>query len=123
MLQAANCFRLFESLPWYKLVPDETNDIIIAGRGDFGTLDYICAARAVDSSCYVLYIPKGRTVELNAKKIAGKPMRMHWYDPRTGNALKIGVAETRERYAVTPPSEEDWVLVFDDNSFNPPKNK
>ena len=47
-------------------------------------------------------------------------MRMHWYNPRTGEALRIGVAETRDRYGVTPPSEEDWVLVFDDAALKLP---
>jgi hypothetical protein len=122
MKQAEACFRLFESLPWYKLIPDQTNEIILSGRGAFGSLDYICAARANDSSCYVLYIPKGQSFEINAAKISGKPMRMHWYNPRNGEVLKIGVAETRERYGISPPSEEDWVLVFDDMSFDPLKN-
>lgn len=121
MKQTTDCFRLFESLPWHKLIPDQTNEIILSGRGTFGSLDYICAARANDSSCYVLYIPKGQTFEINARKISGKPMRMHWYNPRTGEALKIGVAETRERYGISPPSEEDWVLVFDDSCFEAAK--
>ena len=32
-------------------------------------------------------------------------------------ALRIGVAELRERYGITPPSEEDWILLFDDNAL------
>ncbi|MEO6221402.1 MAG: DUF4038 domain-containing protein, partial [Ginsengibacter sp.] len=117
MKQASYCFKLFEALPWQKLIPDQTSEIILSGRGTFGSLDYMCAARASDSSCYILYIPKGQPFEINAKKISGKPMRMHWYNPRTGKAIKIGVAETRERFGIAPPSEEDWVLVFDDNTF------
>lgn len=115
MQQVSDCFKLFELLPWYKLVPDDGDDIFLSGRGTFGSLDYICAARAIDSSYYVMYIPRGQSFIINAKKISGKPMRMHWYNPRAGEALKIGVAETRERYGITPPSEEDWVLVFDDD--------
>ena len=104
-------------LPWQKLVPDQNNEIILSGRSEFGSLDYICAARAADSSYYVMYIPKGHAFTLNARKIFGKPMRMHWYNPRNGEVIKIGVAETRERYGMTPPSEEDWALVFDDASL------
>ena len=48
-------------------------------------------------------------------------MRMHWYNPRTGTALKIGVADTKERFGIAPPTEEDWVLVFDnDPAFKMP---
>ncbi|MEP7141413.1 MAG: DUF4038 domain-containing protein [Ferruginibacter sp.] len=120
MQQVSYCFRLFESRAWEKLAPDQTGDIILSGRGTFGELDYICAAGASDSSSYIMYIPKGRTFYLNIQKMTGKPMRMHWYDPRTGEAIKIGVAETREKFGVTPPSEEDWVLVFDDNDLKLP---
>jgi len=112
------CFQLFEKLPWQKLIPDQTNNTIIAGRDNFGSRDYICAARAYDSSVYVIYIPKGQAFEMNAKNISGKPMRMNWYNPRTGENIKIGTAETRERYGIVPPSEEDWVLVFYDVDLN-----
>lgn len=115
MQQTAHCFKLFDLLPWYKFIPDQTSEVILSGRREFGSRDYICAARAADSSYYVLYIPKGQEFIINAKKISGKYMRMHWFNPRTGEALKIGVAETRERFGITPPSEEDWVLVFDND--------
>lgn len=117
MKQAANCFRLFESLPWHQLIPDETNDIILAGRGEYGDLNYMCAARTADKTCYVLYIPQGRNFELNTKNISGKPMQVHWYNPQTGEAMRIGVAGPSERYGISTPSEEDWLLVFDDMSF------
>ena len=113
MQQVAYCLKLFELLPWHQLVPDETAEIILSGRGIVGSIDYVCAARSADSNYYVMYIPKGQPFEINVKNISGKYMRMHWYDPRTGEAMKIGVAETRERFGITPPSEEDWVLVFD----------
>lgn len=112
MQQVSHCFKLFEKLPWHKFIPDELPDIILKGRGEFGSRDYICAARAADSSCYVLYIPKGQPFELNVKAISGKPMRMNWYNPRTGEVMTIGVAENRERYGIAPPSEDDWVLIF-----------
>lgn len=120
MKQVSYCFKLFGSVPWQKLVPDQTNDIILTGRGTFGSLDYICAAKTSDNSHYIMYIPKGQPFIINAKRMTGKPMRMHWYNPRTGEALKIGVAETRERFGISPPSEEDWVLVFDDDALKLP---
>ena len=114
--QVAHGFRLFESISWQKLIPDQTNDIILSGRGSFGSRDYICAARASDGSYYIMYIPKGQEITINARNISGNSMRLHWYSPRNGYALKIGVAELRERFGITPPSEEDWVLVFDEDA-------
>ena len=118
MQQVSYCFNLFEKLPWQKLVPDETNATITKGRENFGSQDYICAARANDSSVYIIYIPNGQRFEMNAKNISGKPMRMNWYNPQTGENTKIGTCETRERYAIDAPSQEDWVLVFYDVTLN-----
>ena len=120
MIQVSYCFRLFDSRAWEKLVPDQTDEIILSGRGTFGEPDYICAAKASDNSSYIMYIPRGHTTRRNVKKMTGRPMAMHWYNPRTGTGLKIGVAETREKFGITPPSEEDWVLVFDDDSLKLP---
>ncbi|WP_461044810.1 apiosidase-like domain-containing protein [Spirosoma harenae] len=121
MKQVSYCFKLFESRAWEKLVPDQTSEVILSGRGTFGELDYICAAKASDNSSYIMYISKGdRTIYLNIQKMTGKPMQLHWFNPRTGEALRIGVAETREKFGITPPSEEDWVIVFDDNSLKLP---
>jgi hypothetical protein len=117
----SHCLSLFETLPWQDLVPDEGTDIIYSGRGEFKSIDYVCAAQTRDKKYYVVYLPKGQTLYLNVKKMSGNPMRMHWFNPRTGASLKMGVAETREEFGVVPPSEEDWVLVFDnDKSFVPP---
>jgi hypothetical protein len=115
MQQAAHCFRLFESIPWHKLVPDQGSEIILTGRGEFGSRDFVCAARASDGSCYVIYLPKGQEITINVRKISGQPMRMGWFNPRNGVRIPIGVAETRERFGITPPSEEDWVIVFEKN--------
>ncbi|GAB3989318.1 DUF4038 domain-containing protein [Spirosoma daeguense] len=121
MKQVAACFRLYESRAWEKLVPDQSNEIILSGRGNFGELDYICAAKASDNSSYIIYIPKGnRTIYLNLQKMIGKPVNMHWFNPRTGEALRIGVAEAREKFGITPPSEDDWVVVCDDNGLKLP---
>ncbi len=118
MQQVSYCFKLFEKLPWQKFIPDETNNTITKGRENFGSKDYICAARASDSSCYVVYIPEGQSFEMNAKAISGKPMRMNWYNPRTGEVIKIGTCETRDRYGIDPPTGDDWVLVFYDVNLN-----
>lgn len=48
-------------------------------------------------------------------------MRMHWYNPRTGQGWRIGTAVPKERYGVAPPSEEDWIVVLDNEaSFKMP---
>lgn len=121
MADMSNCFKLFDALPWQNLVPDDTKDIILSGRGEFGSIDYVCAARSADKKYFVIYFPKGQGIVINAKNISGNNMRMHWYNPRNGRSLRIGSAETRERFGIVPPSEEDWVMVMDcDDGFQMP---
>ncbi|MBA4851270.1 DUF4038 domain-containing protein [Emticicia sp. BO119] len=115
MKQVAHCFQLFDALPWHTFVPDETNQIIISGRGEFGALDYVCAAMSADRKYYIMYIPKGHPINVNVKNMSGNAMRMHWYNSGSGQALKIGTVQPRERFGIVPPSEEDWVIVFDDD--------
>lgn len=121
MQETAYCLRLFDALSWHKLIPDESEEVFLSGRGEMGSLDYVCTAKANDGSFYVIYLPKGHPFILNIQKISGKPMRMHWYNPRTGTSLRIGVAAPTERYGFAPPSEEDWILVLDnDPNFKMP---
>ena len=61
-----------------------------------------------------MYIPTGRTFYLNIEAMSGKTMRMHWYNPRTGQANRIGhVGGNDTRFGVVCSDEEDWVMVFD----------
>lgn len=114
MEMVSYCFDFFDAIPWHSLVPDVTENIIVEGRGAFGKIDYICAAGAKDGSFYVMYIPSGRTYYINIKKMSGKTMRVHWYNPRTGESIKIGhVAGKDERFGVVCPDDNDWVMIFD----------
>ena len=109
----SNCFKLFDSLPWHSLVPDTTDRIIVRGRGTYGEREYICSARTPDGSLYLMYIPSGHTFYLNLQEISGHTMRMHWYNPRTGVAIRIGHAGGDPSFGVVAPDSEDWVMVFD----------
>ena len=112
MQQAKICFNLFEKTDWQKLVPDQGKDIIVNGRGEVGDINYICAALMDDKSGYVMYIPNGRTFYLNTKKISDKPLKVKWYNPRTGEIIKIGTVGSWDKFGFATPSDEDWVLVM-----------
>jgi hypothetical protein len=49
-------------------------------------------------------------------KISGAQALAWWYDPRTGKAISAGAFETSGMRELTPPSDDDWVLVVDDAS-------
>jgi hypothetical protein len=104
-----------------ELVPDESNEVILSGRGVFGALDYICAARTSDSSHYVMYNPQRPAFYHQCKKLSGKYMRMHWYKSQNRNRITNRSSRAaRTLWNYPPLSEEDWVLVFDDNALKLP---
>ena len=108
-----HCFKLFDALPWHQLIPDTNEQIVVTGRGTFGWLDYACAAKASDDSFYVIYIPTGRTLYFNLHAMSESVMRMHWYNPRTGQFIRIGHAGHDSHFGVVTPDDDDWVLIFD----------
>lgn len=112
MQQVGYCFRLFESLPWEKLVPDTGGEIFLSGRGDFGDRNYACAAKFNDNTGYMVYLPAGRTFFLSTKKISPKPLKSAWINPRTGETLRIGTVGVWDKFGFSTPDDNDWVLVM-----------
>jgi hypothetical protein len=113
MREASLAFRLFESRPWNSLVPDDQNAAVVDGRGTFGAVDYVCAARSEHGDTVIAYLPSSRTVTIDMSKIAGSMATAWWFDPSKGSARRIGLYVTSGIQQFTPPSERDWVLVID----------
>ena len=108
---------LFESRPFYLLVPDQS--IIKGGAGEGE--DHIRAARASDGSFAFIYIPTGKPVQVDGSKLSGSSIRAWWYNPREGSAALIGIYSRKNELKFNPPSSGrgcDWVLVLDDASKN-----
>ena len=74
--------RLFESLPFTKLVPDQS--LILNGPLTGGAK--IRAARSSDGSFALVYTPRGESFTLNKNVIKGDRLREYWFDPRYGVA-------------------------------------
>ena len=67
----------------------------------------------------MVYVPVGRTFTINTTVIRGEKLTGWWFNPRTGQAQKIGKverAQTANFISPTPGEELDWVLVIDDAS-------
>jgi hypothetical protein len=114
---------LFDSRPWYDLVPDREHIVVTAGLGEFRGLDYAAAARTSDGSTVIVYIPTPRTIAVDLSQVSGDVVTGWWFDPRTGKAQpaisEIPFREedgTRGSRELTPPGDGDWVLVLDDAS-------
>jgi hypothetical protein len=71
----------------------------------------------------MVYAPIGRAFTVRMDKIAGAKVIAWWYNPRTGEATKIGEYENKETRQFTPPDKGeqlDWILVLDDAAKNYP---
>ena len=105
--------RLFESLPFIKLVPDAR--IILNGPTTGGAR--IRAGRASDGSFAIIYSPRGESFTLDKSIVKGDRQREFWFDPRYGVSYVIKEQDSWGIQTFTPPTNgrgNDWVLVLED---------
>jgi len=114
--------KLFESRPFYKLVPDEN---LISGDILHDT-DQARAARANDSSFVLVYLTQGQNITVDLSIFNHKKVNAYWYNPRLGNYIRLDSFTAEDSGKFDPPSDirkgNDWVLVLDaaDAHYPPP---
>jgi hypothetical protein len=113
-------YSLFNSRPWFELVPDQKHEVVVDGLGEFRGLDYLAAARTGDGGTVMAYLPNARRFSVDMSKVSGKMAAAWWFNPRTGQSNLEGKFPTSGKKQFTPPSEGDWVLVLDDVARNLP---
>ena len=109
--------RLFDSLPFMKLIPDQR--LILNGPMTGGAR--IRAARASDGSFALIYSPRGEGFTLNKNVIKAEQLRETWYDPRYGISYQIKEQDTAGIQTYTPPTSgrgNDWILVLTSGAAN-----
>lgn len=107
---------LFESRPWYQLMPDIKHEVVVDGLGEFRGLDYLAAARTADGGTVMAYLPTARPITVDMTRLAGAAAKAWWFNPRGGEPVPAGEFPTSGRKQFAPPGEGDWVLVLDDAS-------
>jgi len=113
--------KLFESVGFQKLVPDQT--MILNGPATGGAK--IRSARATDGSFAIVYSPFGEAFTLNKNVVRAAKFKEFWYDPRYGISFEIDEPERWGIQTYTPPTTgrgHDWILVIVDAAagFPPP---
>jgi hypothetical protein len=116
---------LFDSRPWYNLVPDTSHVVVTHGYGTFSSSgsidanDYGTAASTPDGMLVMMYMPTVRTVTVDMSKLSGEAMAW-WYDPASGSFIQIsGSSFTNSgTQNFTPPGNNadgdgDWVLLVE----------
>jgi Protein of unknown function (DUF4038)/Putative collagen-binding domain of a collagenase len=111
--QMALVRRLFESLPFTRLVPDQT--IILNGPTSGGAK--IRAARSSDGSFAMVYSPRGESFTLDKSIIKAERLKEIWYDPRYGVSYEFHQTDRWGIQTYTPPTSgrgNDWLLLLED---------
>jgi hypothetical protein len=91
---------LILSRSYFDRVPDQ--DLVTSGTGR--------ATRSESGSWAMVYLPEGGSVGLDPSRLAGTPLEVTWFDPRTGES-QPGAVPDGETF--TAPDDRDWVLLVD----------
>ncbi len=117
---------LITSVPWYSLVPDQTNAVVTSGfgtatgndAGNIQTDNFVTTARTPDGSFVLSYCPASTTLTVDMAQLKG-PVTARWYDPSTGTFTSISsspLSNTGVQIFATPGNngdgDPDWVLVL-----------
>lgn len=117
--------KLMESRPFLTRIPDDTLLVpssiptLLPGAGRYRFV----ATRDAAGSYAMVYAPVSRPFTVNLEKLSGTSVVAWWYNPRNGQAARIGVFPKAGQQRFSPPEEGeqlDWVLVLDDASRNYP---
>ncbi len=110
---------LLESRPFLTRIPDQSLLLSDPGKGG----DHAQATRDKDGSWAFVYLPSGLPVIIDLSRLTGENFRVHWFDPRSGEAHGAGECSAGSSAEFSPPgSGEDWILTLDDaaRQFSPP---
>lgn len=111
---------LFRSRRWWELVPDQDHTVVTDGLGELWGLDYTAAAASPDGRLIIAYMTAPRTITVDLARMPAGRADAWWFNPRTGEATKIGTFATGAPVKFTPPADGDWALVLDDAAQNLP---
>ena len=116
---------LFATLPWQRLVPDSSHEVVTAGYGTYNggnanlTTATYCTTAWIPGSYALTYCPQATTLTVNLAEFTGLT-RARWYDPSNGTFLRISGSPFRNSGShnfVTPGNNHDgnpdWVLDLD----------
>lgn len=110
-VQMQHLKNLIAAYPFFIRIPDQS--VLASEQGE----KYERVAITRGNDYLFAYTYTGRQFELHMGVIKGSRVKAFWYDPRTGERIKIGVLENNGTAAFDPPGKHsagnDWVLVLE----------
>lgn len=104
--------KLFELRPFHLLEPDQS---VVLDNNSVDSLT-VRAATASDHSFMLVYACIGQQMNIDLRKLKNGVVAW-WYNPRSGEAIRIGKIKSANSRLFTPPTSgrgNDWMLVLDD---------
>jgi len=110
---------LVDALPWWRLVPDDSEPIVTAGRGEQVTddtfrdvldSDYVTAASTPDGTNALVYVPTSREITVDISRFA-REAEAYWIDPTTGDRLPTRLATHMNTPERNSGGDTDWLLL------------
>lgn len=111
---------LFDSMPWWRLVPDTTRTLVTGGRGtevtddtrmDVLDNDFVTAARSPDGTLAVVYLPTAQIITLDPTVLA-PGARAVWVDPVDGTRRAVPLAGPLSTPGPNADGDDDWLLLI-----------
>jgi hypothetical protein len=112
-------FGLFEARPFWKLRADQS---LVLGDNPRGA-GHVRAALATEGEFAVLYLPTGQLATVATGSLSGDKLTAWWFNPRQNSSQLIGTFPKQAHQEFTPPTagrNNDWVLVLDSTTQDPP---
>ena len=110
--------KLFASVAWYTLVPDEFYEVLVGGQEMKGTQDYATLAWSRDGRLAIAYVPTNRSITIDLGRFVD-PIQARWYDPTNGRFVdELGTLSStqHDRSFHTPgrnsAGDTDWLLIL-----------
>lgn len=117
--QMAHVKELFATRAWYKLEPDQLDELLVEGRGNFGEIEYAGVAWTPDRRLAVIYLPQVRSITVNLGKMRDG-VQTKWFDPTSGayfTATGTPTSHPRHRRFAPPArnaaGDPDFVLLLE----------
>lgn len=109
-----------EDVAWWTLIPDDSNQLVTAGRGTRITTDsatypsdntFVTAGRAADGTLAVIYLPNASSaITVDMTKIGASPTAT-WVDPTSGATFSETVGSSYSR-GNNAAGSTDWLLIL-----------
>ena len=108
--------KVMECRPWTTRVQDP--GLVVEGQEEGE--NHITAIRGSNNDFAMVYLPVGKTIQVNTSFMKSDDIKIWWYDARIGLLVRGKSEYRRGLITLTPPTlgpGQDWVLVLDDPEY------